>query len=326
MELEYEKKKILLDQNEEYFRLKQEQLTKIELEEAQKRLAAQAQDSEDILQNLFDVQMRYLEAFATTTADQIKIAENYRDKDLMDSKDAQDQKISDLQETYRQLLIDQGDNFAAIKALTVQYQSDVSKIEEAGVGERLAINKEYADLIAQLKQQEKIMEAEVAAFKVDIVAQAANNIAEFLTTVFEGSKEAAIAGVVIEKAAAIAGIIANTALANAKLVAAFPVTLGQPWVGINTAGAIASIATTVAQAGKAITQINNPPKSAGSGASLPSSPSAPATTGGTTPQNIQARAPQQLAASPISRTYVLTGDVTSGQEAEAKINTKRTII
>jgi len=27
----------------------------------------------------------------------------------------------------------------------------------------------------------------------------------------------------------------------------------------------------------------------------------------------------------MTRTYVLTGDITSGQEAEAKLNTKRTI-
>ncbi|MEI8115723.1 MAG: hypothetical protein WCI54_18970, partial [Bacteroidia bacterium] len=42
-------------------------------------------------------------------------------------------------------------------------------------------------------------------------------------------------------------VIFNTAIANAKAVATFPLTLGMPWVAINTATAVGSIASIVAQ-------------------------------------------------------------------------------
>lgn len=56
-------------------------------------------------------------------------------------------------------------------------------------------------------------------------------------------KAALIAG----QAISIGEIFQNTAIANAKAVAAFPLTAGQPWVGINTATSIASIAGVIAQ-------------------------------------------------------------------------------
>jgi len=42
-------------------------------------------------------------------------------------------------------------------------------------------------------------------------------------------------------------------------------------------------------------------------------------------QNQQPAPPQEIPVTPIQKTYVLTGDVTSGQEAENKLNSKRTI-
>lgn len=50
-----------------------------------------------------------------------------------------------------------------------------------------------------------------------------------------------------QQAAAIGQVVFNTAIANAKAVAQFPLTLGMPWVAINTASAVGSIASIVAQ-------------------------------------------------------------------------------
>ena len=73
---------------------------------------------------------------------------------------------------------------------------------------------------------------------------------------FESGKQLAVAGIVIEKASAIGQIWENNAIANAKAIAAFPLTLGQPWVTLNTVQAAFGTAATVASAATAISQIN----------------------------------------------------------------------
>lgn len=82
-------------------------------------------------------------------------------------------------------------------------------------------------------------------------------VGDLLQEVAEGNKGLAITGVIVEKVGAIAKIIANTAIANAKAVTAFPLTAGQPFVGINTATAGISIAATTAAAVKAISGIKS---------------------------------------------------------------------
>lgn len=84
---------------------------------------------------------------------------------------------------------------------------------------------------------------ELKAVRIDAVGQ----IAGALSDMFEQGSAAQIAFLAIEKAAAIAQIIFQTGIANAKAVAASPLTLGQPWVSINTISAGASIAAIVAQ-------------------------------------------------------------------------------
>lgn len=90
---------------------------------------------------------------------------------------------------------------------------------------------------------------------------------------FEAGKKVAIAGIAIDKISAIASIITNTAIANAKAVAAFPLTLGQPWVTINTVSAGLSIAATIAAGISAISQLNGQKfEAAGSGTGGATSP------------------------------------------------------
>lgn len=89
------------------------------------------------------------------------------------------------------------------------------------------------------------------------------------------------------------------------------------------AASIAGILASIVSARKsARAQIASLGPIGGSSIGAPSTPSIPSLPAST---NTQERAPQQLMASPMVKTYVLTGDITSGQEAQAKLNTKRTI-
>tara|TARA_Y100000004_G_scaffold197137_1_gene269971 strand:- start:473 stop:2299 length:1827 start_codon:yes stop_codon:yes gene_type:complete len=144
------------------------------------------------------------------------------------------------------------------------------------------------------------------------------------------SKELQIAAVIATQAAAIGQIISATGLANAKALAASPLTFGQPWVTINTVSAGLSIASAVASAAKSISQIKSSDAGGGIGGApqLPSarggSASAP-TNGGlgeTVPTGIS---PETQIRGGAVRAYVVSGDITSNQEAEAKLSTRRTI-
>ena len=97
---------------------------------------------------------------------------------------------------------------------------------------------------------------ELKAVRIDAVGQ----IAGALSDMFEQGSAAQIAFLAIEKAAAIAQIIFQTSIANAKAVAMSPLTLGQPWVSINTISAGAGIAAIVAQT---IGQVSKKGKQAG---------------------------------------------------------------
>lgn len=84
----------------------------------------------------------------------------------------------------------------------------------------------------------------------------AGQLGSTITAIAGKNKELAIAGVVIQKAASIGQIVASTGVANAKAIATSPLTFGMPWVAINTATAGLSIASTIAEGAKAVSQIN----------------------------------------------------------------------
>jgi len=85
----------------------------------------------------------------------------------------------------------------------------------------------------------------------------AGQLGVVLTQLAGRSKILASAGVIIERAAAIASVIANIGEANAKAIAMSPHTLGQPWVGINTASGLLSITSILASATQAVSAINS---------------------------------------------------------------------
>lgn len=111
-------------------------------------------------------------------------------------------------------------------------------------------------------------EREIDAARQDLKAEyidAIGTVAKALSGMFEENSAAQIAMLAIEKAAAIAQIIFQTGIANAKAAAASPLTLGQPWVTINTVAAAASIAGIVATTVGQVSKSNKNAKSMAAG-------------------------------------------------------------
>lgn len=113
----------------------------------------------------------------------------------------------------------------------VEARIDASQEELLRDQENLEFEKELTEARKQLKSE---------------YMNAIGQVAGALASMFKEGSAAQIAALAVEKGAAIAQIIFNTAVANAKAVAASPLTAGQPWVGINTTNAVASIASVVA--------------------------------------------------------------------------------
>jgi hypothetical protein len=169
--------------------------------------------------------------------------------------------------------------------------------------------------------------------KLDLAIRGFDALSQILGENSKAGKAAAIASIVTEQIASISQIISNTGIANAKAVAASPLTLGQPFVALNTISAGISIASSVAGAAKAISQLNSnkqtpsqaPALKGGGRASAPSIPT----------ETPQAQAPSfnitdttgvnQLAESiggqsqrPV-RTFVVASDVTTAQNLDNNI-------
>ena len=202
--------------------------------------------------------------------------------------------------------------------------------------QKTEIRKKYAD------QRTAIVESEIATERAAMQAKHDINMAylglfeqfgNLLSQIAGKNKGIAIAGIIISQASAIGQIIANTAIANAKSVAALPLTLGQPWVAINTISAGLSIASTIASAAKSIAQIKSQPGGSGGGASASASagsaaqlPKPPTVSGASAPQiqsgqgiNPTTQIAQTIGASqkPI-KAYVVSGDVSSQQALDRR--------
>jgi voltage-gated potassium channel Kch len=152
----------------------------------------------------------------------------------------------------------------------------------------------------------------------------AGELGNFLKQIAGKNKTLQIAGIVAEQAASVARIISGISIANAKAVAASPLTAGQPFVGINTATGVLSIASTIAAAAKGISQVksSDTTQSVG-GTALPAAtrtaPIAPVEPLINTRTQLDAGTIQQLG-SATGRAYVLESDVTNSQERIRRIN------
>ena len=116
----------------------------------------------------------------------------------------------------------------------------------------------YAESREQIGIQEFEAQKEIELAKYALLSQ----FGGLLSQLAGENKTLAIAGVVATQAAAVGSIVSETGIANAKAVAAFPTTFGQPWVGINTASAGLSIASSIAAASQSISKIKSSDSSA----------------------------------------------------------------
>ena len=221
------------------------------------------------------------------------------------------------------------------KELISQKEAELLTNNELTENQRTAIVKAAAAERRNIDMAELDAKAEIQNAYIDLAGQ----FGSLLQQIAGRNKKVAIAGIIIEQAASIGRIIANTAVANAKSVAAFPITAGQPWVTINTISAVLGIASTVAGAAKAISQINSSDSGgspSGSGSSLPrgaTAPTAPtvASIGAPQIQGTQAATPGAQIASTLSATtgkpikaYVVAGDVSSQQALDRRTSNAAT--
>ena len=198
--------------------------------------------------------------------------------------------------------------------------------------QKTAIAKGAADQRKQIDMAELDAKAELQNAQLDLIG----NFGSFLQQIAGKNKKLAIAGIVVEQAAAIGKIVANTAVANAKAVAAFPLTVGQPWVTINTISAALGIASTIAGAAKSISAINssdNATSASSGGATLPPAPTAPTVAGTPAPQigGAQAASPGAQIAGTLAgasgkpmKAYVVAGDVSSQQALDRRTSNAAT--
>ena len=226
--------------------------------------------------------------------------------------------------------------FATQREVLAQQEAIDLENTELTEFQRTEIRKKYADARIAITDQEIATEKAAMQAKHEINMAYLGLFEQFgnlLGQIAGKNKALAIAGIVISQAASIGQIIANTAIANAKSVAASPLTLGQPWVTINTISAGLSIASTIAAAAKSIQQINSQPggsagSSGGSAGASAAPPPLPRVQSAAAPQ-IQTQGGQNpttqigdtIAASqkPI-RAFVVSQDIQSQSALDRRTN------
>jgi hypothetical protein len=219
------------------------------------------------------------------------------------------------------------------RELVTQKETELLQQEGLTQNQRTLISKQAAQERKNIDMAELDAKAEIQNAYMDLAGQ----FGSLLQQIAGKNKKIAIAGIIIEQAASIGKIIANTAVANAKAVAAFPITVGQPWVTINTISAALGIAATVAGAAKSIQQINSSDNASApsGGASLPkgSAPNAPTiasapvpqinTGGGQNPSQQIAESISAASGRPV-QAYVLSQQVSSTQAFDRRTNNAAT--
>ena len=143
------------------------------------------------------------------------------------------------------------------------------------------------------------------------------------------NKELQIASIIIGQAANIAKIISNTTAANARaLVELGPIAGAAAGVRQSISAGI-GIASSVAAGAKAINQIKSAGSGGGGGGGGGGTPNLGQVQGGSIPAaspNFEAGvSPETQVGTNTVQAYVVSGDITSSQEAEAKLSTRRAI-
>jgi len=272
-----------------------------------------------------------------------KKVEDFKKKKADDDKKAEDDKKAKIEKDREDDLLGlqnkldfENNTFQQKKDLITAQEQVLLSNQELTENQRTQIQQQAAQQRKAIDEAERDAKAEILLAQIDLVGQ----FGSLMQQIAGKNKKLAIAGVIVQQAAAIGSIIANTAIANAKAAAAFPLTLGQPWVTINTISAALGVASTIASAAKSIQQINssdNATSVSGGGASLKTNamtpPTAPSVAGAAAPiiQGTQSATPGAQIASTLAQTsgkpvkaYVVSGDISSQQALDRRTSNSAT--
>jgi len=198
----------------------------------------------------------------------------------------------------------------------------VALLNVESIASHLGRQQEAAAKEIEIQKQKEAAMQEVRMQGLDNVA----SIGRSLQVLAGKNKDVARAGIILENAAGIARIVVNTMIANTKAVAAFPLSAGQPFVGINTAAGALSIAASIKATQTALSQIGG---GGGSAGNAPSMSAAGGTGGaganapqfnvvGSTGVNQLAGAIGNREAAPV-QAYVVANNVTTAQSLDRNI-------
>jgi len=272
-----------------------------------------------------------------------KKVEDFKKKKSDDDKKIEDDKKAKVEKDREDDLLGlqnkldfENNTFQQKKDLITAQEQVLLSNQELTENQRTQIQQQAAQQRKAIDEAERDAKSEILLAQIDLVGQ----FGSFMQQIAGKNKKLAIAGIVVQQAAAIGSIIANTAIANAKAAAAFPLTLGQPWVTINTISAALGVASTIASAAKSISQINssdNATSVSGAGAGLQTNamapPTAPSVAGAAAPiiQGTQSATPGAQIASTLAQTsgkpvkaYVVSGDISSQQALDRRTSNSAT--
>lgn len=177
-------------------------------------------------------------------------------------------------------------------------------------------------------EDEKRKEETIQNLKVDIERNTVNLILNIAKRGSKVAKAVAVAEVVREQVKSISQTISAIGVANAKAVAASPITLGQPFVTLNTIAGITGMAASATGAARAIKDILSDKRSVSGGGGgfsrrggAASAPSFNLVAGSGSNQIAQGLANQPT---PI-RAFVVSGEVTSAQSLDRNIQDEGSI-
>lgn len=255
------------------------------------------------------------------------------------------QKNIDATKTENQLKVEaENAEFERQKALLVAANLSTEELDKLHKENLNKLELDYyakqseASSSATAKEKEELAKrvaAEQAAADAKLAIQNAvlDNVAGgigILKQLGEKNKALQKAAIIAENAAGIARIIINTKAANAKAIAASPLTIGQPWVTINTISGALGVAGSLLATKKALAELGGGSASGGS-IGTPASGSTSTAATNTTP--IPAAAPsfnvvgtsgqnqiaQTLGNQQPVKAYVVSNDVTTAQSLDRNI-------
>ena len=288
-----------------------------------------------------------------------KLAEEKAAKEKKDAEDAAEterlakkekdrlQTIDDIKQEFL-MMIEDRDQETELEKAELEEERKLAELEELGAD--LETVQAVRDYYASVKEDAAKTDAAKAKEIVDQESQDAINakLAEIdgkaaleqeyigLVGQFSGllgqiageNKELQIASIIIGQAANIAKIISNTTAANARALIELGPIAGAAAATRQTISAGIGIATSVAAGAKAIAQIKSADSGGGGGGGGGRVPM-PSSGGGSVPAtstNIDIGTnPETAVTGNAVQAYVVSGDITSTQEAEAKLSSRRQI-